>query len=76
VIFYKPDSTIRIGFVASKKLGKAVKRNRAKRLLRALFILNMDRLKSGSYIFVAKPKILEVEFQKLSKNFFKSLQKV
>jgi len=76
VIFYKPEYSIKIGFVASKKLGKAVKRNRAKRLLRALVINSLENLKNGSYIFVAKPKILEVEFQKLSKSFLRSLQKV
>ncbi|HIP60925.1 MAG TPA: ribonuclease P protein component, partial [Sulfurovum sp.] len=37
VLFYKRSSESRVGFVASRKLGNAVHRNRAKRLLRAHF---------------------------------------
>jgi ribonuclease P protein component len=58
-----------VGFVAGKKVGKAVQRNRAKRLLRALFIKNADIVKAGDYIFVAKPNILSESFLSLSDIF-------
>ena len=64
-----------MGFVASKKVGKAVKRNRAKRLLKALVIPYIMELKTGYYIFVAKPAILEAEFVKVEKIFFQTLKK-
>jgi len=75
VLFYKKDSRQEVGFVASKKLGNAVHRNRAKRLLRALFISHSDHLRSGQYIFVAKPPLLETEYTKLAQNFQNTLKR-
>lgn len=40
------NEVARFGFVASKKVGKAVKRNLAKRRLRALIFEELPRLKS------------------------------
>ena len=56
VLWYRPAPTAsparRLGIVVSKKLGGAVVRNRAKRLLREAFRLNREQLKSGTdYIF-------------------------
>ena len=65
----------RVGFTATKKLGNAVKRNRAKRLLRALFIQNASKLQEGEYIFVAKPRILDTEFAVLQKHFYQNLKR-
>ncbi len=55
--------------MASKKVGKAVARNRAKRLLRAQFINNAPKLKDGYYIFVAKGPILLSDYKTVSKRF-------
>jgi ribonuclease P protein component len=57
VLFYKKNDQYKVGFVASKKIGNAVHRNRAKRLLRAHFIENTDLLSHGSYVLVAKPAL-------------------
>jgi len=75
VLFFKKNSTKKVAFVASKKVGNAVSRNRAKRLLRALFINFSDQLISGNYIFVAKPPIIQEKYQKLSKEMAKVLKK-
>ncbi len=58
--------------VASKKIGNAVKRNFAKRRLRALFI-DSD-IKRGSLVLVAKKDLLEADF-KVVKNLFKKALK-
>jgi len=57
--------------VASKKVGKAVFRNRAKRLLRAHFISYSSSLKGGKYIFVAKSPILDSNYNKVNKSLKK-----
>ena len=75
VLFYKKSREYKVGFVASKKIGNAVHRNRAKRLLRAHFIENMDLLTSGSYVLVAKPALLSNSFLGTQKSYLQALKK-
>jgi hypothetical protein len=53
-----------VGFIASKKVGNAVKRNRAKRRMRALFSDFESSFASGIYIFVAKKSYCPGGFRK------------
>ncbi len=74
VLFFLPtDGIKKVGFTATKKIGNAVKRNRAKRRLRALFLEFSSLLKDGTYIFVAKQSINEVSYLLLKKEFQKIL---
>lgn len=52
------DPSVRIGFTASKKIGNAVMRNRAKRRLRALAreVLVPDARPGWDYVLVARPE--------------------
>lgn len=65
-----------MGFTATKKIGNAVKRNRAKRRLRALFVTYSSSLQEGTYIFVAKQTIIEISHQKLQDDFEKVLSRL
>lgn len=76
VLFSLPKQTIhKVGFTATKKIGNAVKRNRAKRRLRALFCEYSSSLQDGTYIFVAKQSINEVAHKQLKDDFEKILSK-
>jgi len=75
VLFYLKGREDKVGFVASKKVGNAVHRNRAKRLLRAHFIENIDLIDSGSYVLVAKPDILNHNFLEIKKSYLHALKK-
>ena len=75
VLFYKKGTGYHVGFVASKKIGNAVRRNRAKRLLRAHFIENIDMLAEGSYVLVAKPALLTESFLETHKSYLHALKK-
>ena len=75
VLFYKKSDAYKVGFVASKKMGNAVHRNRAKRLLRAHFIENIDFLSKGSYVLVAKPALLSKNFLEVRKTYLHALKK-
>jgi ribonuclease P protein component len=55
VLCYKSENTT-MGIALSKKHGKAVKRNRIKRLIRAAFSQNIGLL-NESYTFVILPKV-------------------
>ncbi|MDQ1326317.1 MAG: ribonuclease protein component [Campylobacterota bacterium] len=75
VLFYKKDKECKVGFVASKKIGNAVHRNRAKRLLRAHFIENIDLLSPGSYVLVAKPALIKETYQETRKSYLLALKR-
>jgi len=75
VLFYQRSDNYKVGFVASKKVGNAVHRNRAKRLLRAHFIENIDLLSKGSYVLVAKPALLSENYTEVRKNYLNALKK-
>jgi ribonuclease P protein component len=56
-------------------MGNAVHRNRAKRLLRAHFIENIDFTSSGSYVLVAKPALLTKNYTEVKKSYLQALKK-
>lgn len=77
VLFYLPNTpNISVGFTASKKVGNAVKRNRAKRRMRALFHRFEPQLAAGSYVLVAKAETVSVPFRVLENALRKMLGRV
>ncbi len=57
---------IGVGYTATKKIGNAVKRNKAKRIMRELAKKILIKGKINSYyVLIAKSSILETKFEKL-----------
>nr|WP_168456280.1 ribonuclease P protein component [Wolbachia endosymbiont of Ctenocephalides felis wCfeJ] len=70
--------TIRIGLVVSKKTGKATKRNKIKRRLRALTkasILNISNT-GYYYIIIAHRNIMQASYKNLQKDLTICLKKI
>lgn len=67
---------MQLAFVASKKVGNAVKRARAKRRIRALILTFENKIKTGKYIFVAKENIFEKSPKELEKDFKYAMKKL
>ena len=76
VLFYLKGEKYKKGFTASKKVGNAVNRNRAKRRLRALFSEFSLNMKSGTYVFVAKESIKDTSYEMLKADIKKALKRV
>lgn len=64
-----------MAFIASKKVGNAVVRAKAKRKLRALVLEKENCLKKGNYIFVAKVHIDKLDHKTLQKDFNFAMKK-
>lgn len=75
---YTQNQFLRVGFTASKRVGSAVKRNRAKRRLRALAELVLKPLshQSVDIVFIAKPSLVDVPFPKLQHDLFYALKRL
>ena len=76
VLFYLKGKEYKKGFTASKKVGNAVFRNRAKRRLRAIFLENSPNMNPGTYIFVAKEAIRDTSPENLKSDVLKALKRV
>ncbi len=73
-----PESpAIRYGLTASKKIGNAVTRNRAKRRLRALAAEIMPNASAlHAYVLIARPATVTCGFDELRQDLLKALQRM
>ena len=61
--------TNRVGITVSKKLGKAVVRNRVRRRIREAYRLNEEQFQPGwDIVVVARSRAVDVSFQKLTQS--------
>lgn len=66
----------RTAFLASKKVGNSVQRNRAKRLMKESFRLNRDRFRNGyDLIFIARNTITGKKLKDVNKSMMNAARK-
>lgn len=79
VVYFRKNrqSNYRIGFSVSKKIGKAVVRNRVKRRLREICRLNESLFPNGwDFIFVARVKIKDASYQTMEKSLINLMKRI
>jgi ribonuclease P protein component len=71
----EPGEGVRVGFTATRKLGGAVERNRAKRRLRAAAaaVLPLSGRAGNDYVLVARPGTLTRRFSSLIEDLGQAL---
>ena len=68
------DNKIGVGYTATKKIGNAVERNKAKRIMRELAKKILIKCKTNTYyVLIAKTSILDSNFNDLLKELGKSI---
>ncbi|RJP19389.1 MAG: ribonuclease P protein component [Candidatus Abyssobacteria bacterium SURF_5] len=66
----------KLGIVAGKRLGKAVKRNKIRRALKEIVRLNQHRiLEKNDLIIIIKPPALDLPHHELAEQLFQLLRK-
>ncbi|MGP1544445.1 MAG: ribonuclease P protein component [Candidatus Fimenecus sp.] len=73
VFFYKKNGLEynRTCVLASKKVGNSVKRNRARRLIKASYFKYKDRIEKGfDLIFIARKDIVNVKCEEVEKSMY------
>ena len=68
VLLAAPGRELKVGFSVSKKVGKAVIRNKVKRRLRECFRPYLGDVKTGLYVIVARSSAAEAAFEDLRKD--------
>ena len=68
VLLLAPGREKKVGFSVSKKVGNAVTRNKVRRRLRECFRPHLGDVKTGLYVFVARPSAAQAAFEELRKD--------
>ena len=75
----KNNKKLNISFVAKKKLGNAVKRNKIKRRLRNIMNDSFQKISiklNYSYLVIAKPTMLNNEYANIKETLFQDFKKI
>ncbi len=70
MLVFEPAERPAVGFAVSKRLGRSVRRNRARRRARELFRLHQHELPQGiRLILVALPGVERIKYEDLEREF-------
>ena len=75
----KKKEKLNISFVAKKKIGNAIKRNKIKRRLRNIINDAVKKISikfDYSYLVIAKPTMLNKDYTNIKETLFQSLKKI
>ena len=75
----KKNDKLNISFVAKRKIGNAVKRNKIKRRLRNIINDAIKKISikfNYSYLVIAKPTMLNNDYTNIKETLFQSLKKI
>ena len=75
----KKNNKLNISFVAKKKIGNAVKRNKIKRRLRNIINEAVKKISINfkySYLVIAKSTMLNNEFKNIKETLFQEFEKI
>tara|TARA_B100000900_G_scaffold13001_1_gene10483 strand:- start:313 stop:654 length:342 start_codon:yes stop_codon:yes gene_type:complete len=75
----KSKNKLNISFVAKKKLGNAIKRNKIKRRLRNIMSDAIKKISiklDYSYLVIAKPTMLNNEFNNIKETLFQEFKRI
>jgi ribonuclease P protein component len=76
VVIYVSEGPSKFGFIASKKVGNAVTRNRAKRLMREVIRHHLQEFKDNVQIIcIARASIKGVSYSQVENSFLQTLLK-
>lgn len=67
-VHHNAFNSTRLGITASKKIGNSVRRNRTKRLIREVFRLSKERIRTGyDIIVVGRTPSIHLDYQRAQK---------
>ena len=75
----KDNKKLNISFVAKKKIGNAIKRNKIKRRLRNIINETFKKISiklNYSYLVIAKPTMLNNEYTNIKETLFQSFEEI